>query len=338
MDKHFLARFENRPALLAPAAKGRLLAAASGLEAFTAGKDNWGKPYDVTNGVLQVPVSGILLHDFPYSLGFATGYDYIESAITRGMSDPKVNGIALMVNSPGGEVAGAFDAADRIHAMRGQKPMEAFLNEDAYSAAYLIASTADKITAPRTGGAGSIGVVMMHVDMSGMLEDMGIKITPIFAGDHKVDGNPYEPLSDEARAQFQAQVDESYGFFVDFVARNRGMSTQAVRATQAAAYTAQQAADAGLIDEVAPISKALGSFSAAARSRRVGAMIASLSKAAPPAPATPIVTPAATAAATEAPKPAYDPSGARLRHNVRLASGRTKPPLTPAARGRPWIT
>ena len=230
MDKHFLAKIENRPALL----RRRLKAASSPRHL------GWKRSRRArTTGASRMTLRTVSCK-FPYrAFSYTTSHTawvsqrattHIESAITRGMSDPKVNGIALMVNSPGGEVAGAFDAADRIHAMRGQKPMEAFLNEDAYSAAYLIASTADKITAPRTGGAGSIGVVMMHVDMSGMLEDMGIKITPIFAGDHKVDGNPYEPLSDEARAQFQAQVDESYGFFVDSVARNRGMSTQAVRA------------------------------------------------------------------------------------------------------------
>ena len=78
-----------------------------------------------------------------------------------------MRGIALDIDSFGGEVAGAFDLADRIRAARTQKPIHAFVAEHALSAGCVIAYQADRIILPRTGDVGSIGVVALHTDMSG---------------------------------------------------------------------------------------------------------------------------------------------------------------------------
>lgn len=219
------------------------------------------RPYKVENGTLMIPIKGVLLHDFSYQFGsWATGYIYIQKAFERGMSDPAVQRIAMVIESGGGEVAGCFDAVDKVFAMRGQKPIQAFVNEHAYSAAYAWASVADKIIVPRTGGVGSVGVVTSHVDYSKAMDEMGVKITFIFAGDHKVDGNPYEPIPEDVKNRMQARIEGLYDIFTSTVARNLGIDEAAVRATQALTYSAEEAVSIGFAHEIRAFDEAMASF------------------------------------------------------------------------------
>lgn len=221
------------------------------------------RPYVVTNGVLQIPVKGMLLHDFPWAFGsWATGYIYIQKAFERGMDDSAVRGIALVCDSPGGEAAGNFDCVDKMYARRGEKPVRAFAAEVAYSGAYSIASVAHKLMVTRTGGVGSIGVVTTHVDVSKAVEDAGWKITFVFAGKHKVDGNPFQPLPEDVRARMQARVDGLYSLFVATVARNRRLKEEAVRATEALTFTADEAVSNGLADGIGSLDDAVAAFAA----------------------------------------------------------------------------
>lgn len=228
--------------------------------------DDWRsmlRPYNVKDGVLQIPVKGVLLHDFPYAWGsYATGYDYIWRAYQRGMSDDNVKGIALICDTPGGEVAGNFTLVDRMYVLRDKKEVRAFAMESAYSAGYSIASVAKKIVVSRTGGVGSIGVVTAHVDYSEAMAKEGVKVTFIHFGAHKVDGNPYEPLPKAVQARIQARIDELGGIFVQTVARNRGMDEKAIRDTEALTFTATQAVSNGLADEVGSLDDAIAAFAA----------------------------------------------------------------------------
>jgi signal peptide peptidase SppA len=276
MKNQLLSRFASGPALVSPRFGDRVLASLVGIQteqaqaAASAQSDFWPsagsfmsmlRPYKVQNGMLMIPVKGILMHDFPYAFSsFATGYEYIWEAVKRGVDDSDVKGIAFLVDSPGGEVAGNFDLADYIFAQRGKKPMRALVPDMAYSAEYSLASCADKIIVARTGGLGSIGVVTSHIDMSGMLEQIGLKITFIWKGKHKVDGSPYEPLSSDAKEHIQSQIDEIYGVFVRTVARNRGLTEQQVTATEALDYMATEAVSLGLADEVGSLDDALAGF------------------------------------------------------------------------------
>lgn len=219
------------------------------------------RPYNVKDGILSIPVAGALIKGFPYTFyGMLTGYEYIRRAFDRGMDDPEVRAIVLMINSPGGEVAGNFDLVDHMFARRDEKPVAAIADEHAYSAAYSLASVASTIYVARTGGVGSIGVVTSHVNVSKMLEKIGYEITFIYAGDHKVDGNPYEALSPEVKARIQARIDYLYNVFVATVARNRGLPEQTVRDTQALTYSAEDAIKIGLADKVGSLEAAMGDF------------------------------------------------------------------------------
>jgi signal peptide peptidase SppA len=209
--------------------------------------------YDVLEGIAVIPVQGTLVQKSgrlrPYS--GMTGYDGIRLTFMRALNDPEVKGICLDVDSPGGEVAGCFDLVDLIYHSRGKKPIHAILNENAYSAAYAIASAADKITVPRTGGVGSVGVIVIHCDWSQKIKEDGLKVTIITYGDRKAESNPYVPLSEEAQKAIQADVDAMGQLFVSTVARNRGISEKIIRGSQAACYLAADGVQMGLADVVA---------------------------------------------------------------------------------------
>jgi len=221
------------------------------------------RPYVVKDGILQIPIMGVLLNRFPWQLGrWATGYTYIEKALQRGLDDGNVKGIAFIHHSPGGEVAGCFELGDKIYDARNQKPMRAFSADAAYSASYLLYSSVGKRgSISRSGGVGSIGVVTAHVEYSEALKQEGIKVTFIFAGKHKVDGNAYEKLPESVKSRIQERINRIYGVFTAAVARNRSMDEAAVRATEALTYDASDAIGVGLADRVGSLEDEMVLFS-----------------------------------------------------------------------------
>ncbi|HEX7850145.1 MAG TPA: S49 family peptidase [Sphingomonas sp.] len=210
--------------------------------------------YDVLNGVAVVPVSGTLVHKLgslrPYS--GMTGYDGIRQAWLTAQADPEVKAIAEIYDSGGGEVAGCADLFETKLELRGNKPCWAILSESAYSAAYWLASAADRIVVPRTGGTGSIGIICMHVDMSDALTKSGLKVRFITSSgaDRKTDGHSEIPLSDDALAAIQAEIDTMGEIFYDSVARARGLTANKVRGFQAGTFMGAAGVTAGLADAV----------------------------------------------------------------------------------------
>jgi signal peptide peptidase SppA len=208
--------------------------------------------YDVVQGVACIEISGTLVQKRgtlrPYS--GMTGYDGVRYNLLAALDDPSVRAVALTVSSYGGEVSGLFDLVDTINAARGMKPVWAILDEDACSAAYAIACAADRVTIPRTGLAGSIGVIVIHADISKALDQKGIVVTMIHRGDRKTDGYPQIPLAPEALASLQADVDRIGVMFETTVARNRRLTPDAVRAMQAGTFMGEEAVRVGLVDAV----------------------------------------------------------------------------------------
>jgi signal peptide peptidase SppA len=133
------------------------------------------------------------------------------------------------------------------------------VNSLAASAAYWLASQADEIISIPSGTAGSIGVFTAHQDLSKALAQEGIDITLISAGKYKVEGNPFEPLTPEAKAVLQDRVDTAYAQFVKDVAQGRGVSQASVRDGygQGRALGAKEALKAGLIDAIATMDQTL---------------------------------------------------------------------------------
>lgn len=220
-------------------------------ELFTTHKTtnaDYERGFKVVNGVAVVSAMGALVHRTRMEADstMLIGYNDLAATVEAAMDNTDVHAVLKVYDSPGGEVAGAFEYAQRMLDMRGKKPMIAIADGMAASAAYLGASAADEVVLTNTGYAGSVGVVMRHVDFSRALANDGIQVTHIFAGAHKVDGNPYEPLPADVRAALQADIEGLYTLFVQTVSRHLGADEAAIRATQAKTYRGQAAIDVGL--------------------------------------------------------------------------------------------
>ena len=222
-----------------------------------------GGPYDARgrrrimfrqqDGLAIIDVMGSLVNRGAW-LGTSSGltsYEGLAAQIEAAVADHTVRGIVLDIDSPGGEATGAFGFYETIRAARQRKPVVAVVNDMAASAAYGIAAQANEIVISPSSMTGSIGVVMVHMDHSKEMEKRGRKPTLIFAGDHKVDANSFEPLSDGVRADLQREVDGIYDTFVESVATGRpGLSTQTIRATQARVFRGAAAIEIGLADRI----------------------------------------------------------------------------------------
>ena len=170
--------------------------------------------------------------------------------------------ILLDINSPGGEAIGMIEVAAAGRAAAAVKPVVALTNGICASAAYGIASGATMRASIPSGETGSVGTLMLHLDYSEALKDAGIKPTFIFAGAHKVDGNPFEPLSKDVTSDLQTECDKFYAQFVGAVAQGTGLSEDVIRGTEARMFTAPDALAIGLIDQIATFDETITSMKA----------------------------------------------------------------------------
>ena len=173
-------------------------------------------------------------------------YEAIKFEMQELLADQEVHTIVARLDTPGGVASQNMDLSDFIYASRGQgTKLIASVDDMAYSAGFGIASAFEEIWITRTGGVGSVGVVSYHEDHSEELSRKGVNIEYIYAGDKKVFGNPTEPLSDDARGEFQLEVSRLYNLFTATIARNLNLSVDVVKATQAGTFHGQDAVDAG---------------------------------------------------------------------------------------------
>lgn len=211
--------------------------------------------YEIRRRVATIEISGTLVHKLsgvePYS--GMRGYNQIESIIADAQGNEDVGALLLDIDSPGGEVAGCFAFARKLATMgrrAGGKPIIAFANEMACSAAYAIASSCDAVMTTDTGMVGSIGVYTMLVDMTKGLDKNGLKVTMVRAGERKARGGPYEAADKQTMDKLMAWVDDTWTIFADHVAKYRPISAEAVKAMQGDWFTGTDAFNIGLVDAV----------------------------------------------------------------------------------------
>lgn len=207
-----------------------------------------------SGGVAVISIVGSLVNRGAW-IGASSGlvsYEGIAAQLRDAASDASVHSIILDIDTGGGEAGGITGLVAEIVEARKSKYVVAVVNDAAASGGYWIASACDEIVISETGMVGSIGVVVVHVNRSGELQQKGWQPTFIFAGSHKVDGNSMGPLPDEVRADVQASVDDLYDRFLAGVAAGRGsrLTAEAARATEARVFYGQAAIDAGLADRI----------------------------------------------------------------------------------------
>lgn len=207
-----------------------------------------GQPVGVARNLIGViNLSGAMVNrPMPGASGPGpVSYAAVRDTFDELLNDEAVTSIILRLDTPGGMASGCFDLVDHIFEARGRKPVYALVDDKAYSAGFALASACDEIWVSRTSGVGSVGVVCYHQDWSGNNAQIGLKVTPLFAGARKVDFDPNFPLSEEAHAEAMADLEDMRTMFVDTVARNLGMEAEAVRATEAACYRGHAAVAVG---------------------------------------------------------------------------------------------
>ncbi|MFK0330696.1 S49 family peptidase [Rhizobium sp. NPDC090275] len=221
-------------------------------------------PFDVVENIAIIPIEGSLVHKGGWvgSSSGETSYQGLQAQISMARRSNMVRGVAFEVDSYGGMVNGGFETAAAMAQLSKEKPTISILTDHAYSAGYLLASQARQIIMPRYGGAGSIGVIMIHADYSQALEDEGIRLTIIRAGKQKADGNPYEPLNASLAEKWQAEAEGMRQDFAQVVASGRrGRITKAkALATEAGVFDASDAVKLGLADAVGDPLEAFDAF------------------------------------------------------------------------------
>jgi hypothetical protein len=280
-----IARFAGEPALIAHGAADRFRACLRRLsrhpqatemlaeragpdEDFWPDPDCWQadyRPYVVVDGILQIPVKGVLLHNFPYALGgWATGYDYIWRAFQRGCGDYAtgvIKGIAL-VRQPGGMVAGCFDAVDKMVALKAATP--AFpcepspTNPPTRRLRHLLRGRPHQ-RQPHGRRRLDRRRDHAHRRVRGD-EEGGYKITFIFSGKHKVDGNPYEPLPADVKRASRLASTSSTNLRVRRGAKPWPGGARSHRETEGLTFGATQAVSNGLADSIGTLDDALAAY------------------------------------------------------------------------------
>lgn len=213
------------------------------------GDEEASKPYAVDDGVAVICIDGPLMQR---ALWWWDGYDAIQGRFECALEDDDVTAIVLKIASPGGVCSGCFSAVRAMLSAKAEsgKPVYAYADESAFSAAYAIACVADEIYLPREGGVGSAGVIVALQDWSGFNEKMGIRVTVLTTGKYKADGNPNVPLKPDAIARFQARVDMLGDSFAEVVGTSRGMTSEAVMSLEAACCYGDDAITAGLANGI----------------------------------------------------------------------------------------
>jgi capsid assembly protease len=225
--------------------------------------------------IAVIPIVGVILHRLELmgqiSGGMSPGT--IAQSFRVAMADPSVSSIVLDIDSPGGTAFGLMELGDEIRAARGKKPVVAVANSEAGSAAYWLGAQAEEFVVTPSGRVGSIGVLSMHKDIAGMLEQEGIKISLIHFGKYKVEGNPFEVLGEEARASIQADVDAYGGMFHRAVSKGRGVPVEKVRSEfgMGRMIMASDALARGMVDAVETFDEVIARLSRPKKAAYVGA-------------------------------------------------------------------
>lgn len=219
-----------------------------------------------TGTVAVIPIQGVIEQSpsvFSYYFGGAsTGA--LTAALREAVADPGITAIVFDVDSPGGSVGGVMELAEEIASARKQKPITAVVSGMMASAAYWLGSQASEVIASPSSLTGSVGVYTLHEDISQYLDNAGVKMTFVSFGDNKTEGNPYEPLGDDAKAHLHDLVNTHGHAFEKAVARGRRTTVDEVHKKygQGRVFTADKALKSGMVDRIGTIDDALAKHGA----------------------------------------------------------------------------
>ncbi len=189
----------------------------------------------------------------------------LRKDIRQASNDPTVSGIMLAIDSPGGTVAGTWELANEVQKARGSKPVYAWVDDLAASAAYWMASQASAVYAGNpTAKIGSIGTFQAVYDYSQAAANDGIKVHLFSTGPLKGMGVPGTSITDDHAAHLQTLVNESQTHFDKAVRSGRGMSASDLATVRTGGiFPASDAVGLKLIDGIKSFDKAIEALAAA---------------------------------------------------------------------------
>lgn len=174
--------------------------------------------------------------------------DLIEQ-IERMTDAPRVKGVIVWINSPGGTTAGGEAIYEAVRRLAEEKPVVAQVGTLAASAGYMIASAADQIVARQSSIVGSIGVLVQYPDVTGLMETVGVKLEGVKSSPLKAEPSPFTPTTEEGRAMIRALVMDSYDWFVRLVEERRPLTHEEVlKVADGSVFTGRQALQRKLVD------------------------------------------------------------------------------------------
>jgi protease IV len=213
--------------------------------------------------VLLVELAGVLAEEPIFTLESRPQVSLlarVREELEKAAEDERVKALVLRINSPGGTVTASDILYHEIKRFKDRRkvPVVASILDVGASGGYYAALAADRIVAHPTTVTGSIGVLMLTVNASGLLEKIGVSADYITSGPRKDMGSPFRPLTPDERAIFQEVIDQLYGRFVALIVRERGLDEARVRRfADGRIYTAAEALSLGLVDRVGYLEDAI---------------------------------------------------------------------------------
>lgn len=242
-------KLAHEPWAIRPEYHSTLVAAA---EAYHYDEEEDGGPYEPptpeeVDGIAIIHIHGPLgkmLTDWELMFGM-TDYDDVATQLAEADANPNVTAILLHIDSPGGTITGLPELAAKMRAV--EKPLVAYTEGTAASAAYWIASQADNVLLSQSAEVGSVGVYIALLDQSEFLRNQGLRVNAIAAGENKLDYADFKPLSDEARERLQANVNKWHDRFKGDINIKRTVPGDSMTGQ---VYEGLEAVEAGLADGV----------------------------------------------------------------------------------------
>lgn len=204
---------------------------------------------DFSGNVAIIPIKGVIMSEDSgglFSSDSAVSSEIVEM-IEDARDDDSVKAIILEINSPGGSPVATEEIANAVKA--SGKYTVAWIRETGASGAYWVASSSDLIVANRMSIVGSIGVIASYLEFSGLMERYGVGYERYVSGDRKDMGSPFKESTEIEKEVFQKKLDTIHGFFIDEVAKNRGLSPEQARSVATGEFfVGAEAKELGLVD------------------------------------------------------------------------------------------
>ena len=215
--------------------------------------------------ILIIDITGIISEEEKRGIAGLSGEPdmvaRIKEELKTAAKDKHIKAVILRINSPGGTVTASdiiYHEIEQFKKKTNNKVIACIMDLGA-SGGYYVAVSADRIVAHPTTVTGSIGVIMLNLSVEGLLQKIGVKDTSIKTGEHKDMGSPLKTMTEEERKIFQGVLDNMYERFLSVIAENRKELTQEKLKLLADGriYTARQALEYGLIDQIGYLDEAI---------------------------------------------------------------------------------